>query len=447
MFAREMRDHFRTWGGGERIDVQRLGSSPDELAEYRLHPYKLQFFSDVNGAVARWAWEQVRYREVPYAEDQLIAREMIESGYAKVFHPGAAVYHSHDYPPAGFLRRYFDEFRSLREVLGHVEPFGLEHVARTVYHQTRLDREYLEGEGVEGAELRRAVARSARHYLIRTVGAGLGARADRLPRPARKALSLEGRGSFAPLELPQSPLQASAPLPAVARPRPLDRFEFVRAGFPRRPIALEPPPGSLADKESLTLAWVLPPWRRGSGGHMTIFRLVQMMERRGHRCVIFVFDPAGNERARGRRAQAARSSTTSSRSRRRCSTASTTGSAPTSGSRPVVDGVSDARPARVLREGLPRSGLRARLLSVLGRVHLGRGDLSHGLPVRRLHALDGGDPSQRLRPRVRVVRMRHRPRHLHVRRGRTRARNGRRLRAPGDGAARRRACARRRSRC
>ena len=32
---------------------------------------------------------------------------------------------------------------------------------------------------------------------------------------------------------------------------------------------------------------------------MTIFRLIQMMERRGHRCAIFVFDPAGNERAGG----------------------------------------------------------------------------------------------------------------------------------------------------
>ncbi len=150
VFAREMRDHFRTWGEGKRIDVQRLDRSPDALAEYRLYPYRLQFFSDVNGAVARFAWERVPYREVPYAEDQLLAREMIEAGYAKVFHPGAAVYHSHDYPPTQFLRRYFDEFRSLREVLGHVESFGLEHVARTVYHQTRLDREFLAGEGVQG---------------------------------------------------------------------------------------------------------------------------------------------------------------------------------------------------------------------------------------------------------------------------------------------------------
>lgn len=299
VFAREMRDHFRTWGEGRRIDVQRLQRSPDALAEYRLHPYRLQFFSDVNGAVARLAWERVPYRAVPYAEDQLLAREMIEAGYAKVFHPGAAVYHSHDYRPVQFLQRYFDEFRSLREVLGHVEAFGLEHVARTVYHQTRLDREFLESEGVAGVALRRALARSARHHLVRSVGAGLGARADRLPARLRSVLSLEGRAGFEQLELPESPLIASLPVPAAARPRPRDRFSFIRAGFPRRPLALEPPPGTLAGKQSLTLAWVLPPWRRGSGGHMTIFRLIQMMERRGHRCAIFVFDPAGNERASG----------------------------------------------------------------------------------------------------------------------------------------------------
>ena len=131
VFAREMRDHFRTWGDGERIDVQRLGPSPQAQADYRAFPGRLQFFSDVNGAVARWAWERVPYRGVAYAEDQTLGREMIEAGYAKVFHPGAAVRHSHDYPPLNFLRRYFDEYRGLREVIGHVEPFGVEHTART----------------------------------------------------------------------------------------------------------------------------------------------------------------------------------------------------------------------------------------------------------------------------------------------------------------------------
>jgi glycosyltransferase involved in cell wall biosynthesis len=304
VFAREMRDHFRTWGNGEEIDLHRLDDSPETRAAYRRYPYKLQFFSDVNGAVARWAWERIPYREVPYAEDQLLAREMVEAGYAKVFHPGAAVYHSHDYPPADFLRRYFDEFRSLREVLGHVEPFSLEHTARTVYHQTRLDRDFMREQGIEGADLRRRLARSARHHAIRVVGAGLGARADRLPAPVRKALSLDGRSTFAPVDVPASPLLEQGPMPASARPRPRDYFSFVRAGFPRRPLTLAPAPGSLAEKESLTLAWVVPPWDLGSGGHMTIFRLIQMMERRGHRCSIFVFDPSGTERHAGRELRA-----------------------------------------------------------------------------------------------------------------------------------------------
>ena len=104
--------------------MQRLDTSPEGLAEYRRFPGQLTFFSDVNGAVARWAWEQVPYREVPYAEDQLLGRELIEAGFAKVFHPNARVLHSHDYPPVAFFRRYFDEFRSLREVLGFRQPWG-----------------------------------------------------------------------------------------------------------------------------------------------------------------------------------------------------------------------------------------------------------------------------------------------------------------------------------
>jgi glycosyltransferase involved in cell wall biosynthesis len=184
-------------------------------------------------------------------------------------------------------------------VLGHVEPFGLEHAARTIYHQTRLDRDFMKDQGVGGPDLRRAVVRSARHHAVRALGSGLGARADRLPAAVRKALSLDGRSSFSPVEVPASPLLEEGPLPASARPRPRDYFSFVRAGYPRRPLLLEPAPGSLAEKETLTLAWVLPPWDRGSGGHMTIFRLIQMIERRGHRCSIFVFDPSGTERRSG----------------------------------------------------------------------------------------------------------------------------------------------------
>ena len=74
------------------------------------------FFTDANGCIARAAWESVPFREVAYAEDQLLARDMLAAGYAKVYRPDAAVIHSHDYKPIDQLRRSFDEWRGLREV-------------------------------------------------------------------------------------------------------------------------------------------------------------------------------------------------------------------------------------------------------------------------------------------------------------------------------------------
>src|SRR5215210_3441973 len=151
MIKCEMERHFATWGeGGTRIDVQRLGRSAAEVAEYRRFPGRLTFFSDVNGCVAKWAWRHVPYREVPYAEDQLLGREMIEAGFAKAYHPGARVLHSHDYPPAQFLRRYFDEFRSLREVLDHVEVAHPVYTPLTVRGLVGHDKRWLQRHGVRG---------------------------------------------------------------------------------------------------------------------------------------------------------------------------------------------------------------------------------------------------------------------------------------------------------
>jgi glycosyltransferase involved in cell wall biosynthesis len=292
MIEAEMERHFATWGDGRRVDIQRLERTPAALAAYRQFPGKLTFFSDVNGCVARWAWQRVPYRRVPYAEDQLLGREMIEAGFAKVFHPDARVRHSHDYPPAQFLRRYFDEFRSLREVLHHTEPAHPLRTPLTVRGLARGDERWLRAHGVEGAQLRRALGASYRHHAIRQVGAIVGSRADRVPRPLRRVFSLEGRDTFTPHDVPESPLLAAAPTQADSRPVPYEEYwewEFILQTYPSRPVRVEPHSGDATPP--WTLAWVVPAWTRGSGGHTTIFRLIRQMELRGHRCSIFVIDP------------------------------------------------------------------------------------------------------------------------------------------------------------
>ena len=295
MIKAEMERHFAVWGDNG-THVQRLDRSPAGLAAYRGFPGKLSFLSDVNCMVAKRAWEQVPYRDVPYAEDQLLGRELIEAGWAKVYAPGAAVIHSHDYPPRDFLRRYFDEWRSLREVLGFRQPWGPKTTLWDVRGLVGHDKRWLRAQGLSGRPLARKLLVSGRHHSIRMAGAIVGSRADRVPPPLRRRLSLEGRDTFEPVEVPSSPLLEDGPAPGHKhlRVQPDWIWEFVRRSYPARTVHTEPHEGR-ADGP-LTLAWIVPPWKVGSGGHTTIFRLIAQMEQRGHACAIFFFDPFDQEK-------------------------------------------------------------------------------------------------------------------------------------------------------
>jgi glycosyltransferase involved in cell wall biosynthesis len=290
----EMRRHFANWGAGVEIEVQRLDRSPEGLATYRAEPGRLTFLSSVNFMLARSAWERVPFRPVPYAEDQLLGRELIEAGFAKVFHPRAVVLHSHHFPPRRFLRRYFDEYRGLREVLGHREPARPRHIVRTVRALTREDRQWLEGHDVNGGDLHSALAHSRRHHAARLVGAALGSRADRLPAWTRRRLSLEGRSTFTPVDVPPSRLLAEHENVHVMTDW---AWDFVRRAYPPKPLTLEPHTGRRSGP--MTIAWVVPPWGVGSGGHSVIFEMIRQLESRGHSCAVYVFDPLRQNAKRG----------------------------------------------------------------------------------------------------------------------------------------------------
>ncbi len=183
--------------GPPRVD--RLG------AQERLQPRALMgargFFTDANACIARAAWERVPFREVAYAEDRLLALEMLRAGYAKAYVPDAAVLHSHEYGAYEELQRGFDEWRGLREVYGWREPCSPAHLARGLRGELGSARAQLRRRGAGPAERRATLAAVARHHVVRRAGALLGSRAERLPAGVRRRLSLEGRGSFEPLEL------------------------------------------------------------------------------------------------------------------------------------------------------------------------------------------------------------------------------------------------------
>jgi glycosyltransferase involved in cell wall biosynthesis len=271
--------------------LPRPGTSPmiaRELTEFFASDPGGGFFSNVNSAVLRQCWDQVRFRDVDYAEDQAFARDAMAAGWHKAYAPGAGVLHAHDYPWAEFMRRYFDEYRGLKETVGHVEPLHPARLARTAAAQVGRDLRFMRDSGWgRGRQLAWGV-RSARHHGGRAVAAGLGSRHERIPRAVRRRLSLEARAG--------APADRSS-----RRVRGRERVPFVdvRRHYtaPAAPLAAVSPHD--ADKPLLHFAWVIPPFRRGSGGHMTLFTLAQELQLRGHSNSVWVHDPGGmmDERA------------------------------------------------------------------------------------------------------------------------------------------------------
>ncbi|MEJ0018277.1 MAG: hypothetical protein WDN25_17290 [Acetobacteraceae bacterium] len=67
--------------------------------------------------------------------------------------------------------------------------------------------------------------------------------------------------------------------------------------FPQR--ALRPPRTRLRP-DRLVIHWLIPDFAPGSGGHMTIFRLVRWLEFMGHDCSIWITAPTHTHRRRPR---------------------------------------------------------------------------------------------------------------------------------------------------
>jgi GT2 family glycosyltransferase len=195
MVRREFEEMFGAMAPDGQPRIDRLDDPDGEL-----RPGPVTFFTDANGCVSREAWERVPFRPVGYAEDQLLAQDMLRAGYAKVYEPRAGVVHSHDYPPLDQFRRFFDEFRGLREVYGHVEEAGPRHTLGTIRNQVVADRRWLRNQGVAGGELERRTLQSLGFFGLRAAGSIIGSRSNRLPSPLRKLCSLEGRKTFEPAE-------------------------------------------------------------------------------------------------------------------------------------------------------------------------------------------------------------------------------------------------------
>jgi glycosyltransferase involved in cell wall biosynthesis len=283
MIARELEDFFASFSPDGCPVLQRQGDPT--------------FLSNVNACYARACWEEVKFRDVAYAEDQGFGIDMLAAGWCKAYHPGAAVLHAHDFGWGAFMRRYFDEYRGLRETMGHVEPFGLRQTAGSTWRAVHLDLRWLRDRGATASDLARWTIPSTMHHAGRRAFSALGSRADRLPPVVQRRISLEGRaGGVA------GPAHDGAPMPTVVSPLGqgndvppiLDRDMYAAADevWRRGPAPLQDPVRGMASRNRLRIAMVIPPFGRGSGGHGLLFEILSRLERRGHICSVWVHEDA-----------------------------------------------------------------------------------------------------------------------------------------------------------
>jgi GT2 family glycosyltransferase len=195
--------------GQPRVDRLSEQERPADASERKVPAIELMgargFFTDANACLARAAWERVPFREVPYAEDRVLAIDMLRAGYAKAFVPQAAVLHSHDYTTLQELRRSFDEWRGLSEVYGWREPASPAHLIRQLRGALGRTRRELVAEGASSTRRHATLIAAGRHHVVRLAGALLGSRADLLPSVVRGRLSLERRAGFTVLDFDTPP--------------------------------------------------------------------------------------------------------------------------------------------------------------------------------------------------------------------------------------------------
>jgi len=271
MIARELTEFFATF------------AAPD-AAPRAFGAADATFLSNVNAAYRRACWEAIRFDDVPYSEDQSFGHALAADGrWRKAYHPRAAVLHAHDYGPIDFMRRYFDEYRGLRETIGHVERIGVRSTVRDVRSLVAADRRYMDANGIAGADRARWTGRAVVHHTGRKVFSALGSSAGAVPAPVQRVLSLERRGDGTrPALVHQPARQAHHPYEVPAR--------ALRSGG----APLLAPYQGMADRERLHIAFAIPTFNIGSGGHNIIFQLVLRLERMGHVCSLWVHDLFGH---------------------------------------------------------------------------------------------------------------------------------------------------------
>lgn len=118
---------FQNLSPDGKLMIHKKGKEGDPGVYFNSHvnsSYRLKYFK--NGTI--------KMPKMNYAEDQYMAKEIIDNGLLKVYNPEASVYHSHAWgSPYEYFQRFFDEYRGLNESIGYVENIGRKSIIKNAF--------------------------------------------------------------------------------------------------------------------------------------------------------------------------------------------------------------------------------------------------------------------------------------------------------------------------
>jgi rhamnosyltransferase len=184
----ELNLHFSGFAAAKIVSLDDRGRY-DREEGYRQF---LHFFSDNNALIRRSVWEKIPYPDVDFAEDQIWAQKIIESGFKKAYAADAVVVHSHDYSLIERLQRSFDESYAFRRLFGYRLCVGPRALMKSWAALTARDFRFAKENNLWKTHAK-LIALMPFDNLMRLLGHYLGARGDRLPASVRLRLSRDKR--------------------------------------------------------------------------------------------------------------------------------------------------------------------------------------------------------------------------------------------------------------
>lgn len=239
---------------------------------YQAH---LSFYSDNASAMRKSVWETIPYPEVDFAEDQIWAKKMLLAGYKKAYAHKAVVYHSHKYGFKEAMRRYADDSRAIYNMFNIALEAHVRAIPRQIVRNYRNDQKVFTTVKVSAFKKIGLKMYSLKKNTAKIVGYYLGYRKQSIidypPGMERWKkgiiwLLVEGREKMK------------------------DREKY-NSALPHNFLHIVPTEKNLNPKiksDEKRIAWFIPPFSAGSGGHMNIFRTISFLEKAGYKNDVYI---------------------------------------------------------------------------------------------------------------------------------------------------------------